>query len=151
MTNPSLSARAEQCLNDSVSSRPSNDVSILTVESDLQEKNTNEPSFAFDENFIEQEVKRTWEDSRSLIHLNKLEWEYLYDKQGNIRKNKSGSYMGAPNFPKSSEYEVFFRGGADISTDETRTEVVNGIKMLPQFFWLKGEYIAQKLQTLSYL
>ena len=107
--------------------------------------------FAFDENFIEKEVKRTWDDSRALIHQNKLEWEYLYNKQGIRRKNKSGSYMGAPNFPKSSEYEVFFRGGADVSTDETRTEVVNGIKMLPQFFWLKGAYIAQKLQTLSYL
>lgn len=107
--------------------------------------------FAFDEAFIENEVKRTWEDSRNLIHHNELEWEYLYDKQGNKRMNKSGAYMGAPNFPKSSEYEVFFRGGADVSTDATRTEVVNGIKMLPQFFWLKGSYIADKLQTLSYL
>lgn len=107
--------------------------------------------FAFDEDFIESEVKRTWEDSRKLIHQNKLEWEYLYDKQGNKRKNKNGSYMGAPNFPKSSEYEVFFRGGADVSTEATRTEIVNGIKMLPQFFWLKGSYIARKLQTLSYL
>ena len=107
--------------------------------------------FAFDEAFIENEVKRTWEDSRNLIHYNELEWEYLYDKRGNKRMNKSGSYMGAPNFPKSSEYEVFFRGGADVSTDATRTEVVNGIKMLPQFFWLKGSYIANKLQTLSYL
>ena len=107
--------------------------------------------FAFDEAFIENEVKRTWEDSRNLIHHNELEWEYLYDKQGNKRMNKSGSYMGAPNFPKSSEYEVFFRGGADVSTDATRTEVVNGIKMLPQFFWLKGSYIADKLQSLSYL
>ena len=107
--------------------------------------------FAFDESFIENEVKRTWEDSRNLIHRNELEWEYLYDHQGNKRKNKSGSYMGAPNFPKSSEYDVFFRGGANVSTDATRTEVVNGIKMLPQFFWLKGSYIAEKLQSLSYL
>lgn len=107
--------------------------------------------FAFDEAFIENEVKRTWEDSRNLIHRNELEWEYQYDKLGNKRKNNSGSYMGAPNFPKSSEYDVFFRGGANVSTDATRTEIVNGIKMLPQFFWLKGSYIAEKLQTLSYL
>lgn len=107
--------------------------------------------FAFDESFIENEVKRTWEDSRNLIHRNELEWEYEYDNEGNIRKNKSGSYKGAPNFPKSSEYAVFFRGGASESTDATRTEVVNGIRMLPQFFWLKGSYIANKLQTLSYL
>lgn len=107
--------------------------------------------FAFDEEFIENEVRRTWEDSRNLIHRNELEWEYVYDKKGNKRMNNSGSYMGAPNFPKSSEYKVFFRGGADVSTEKTRTESVNGIRMLPQFFWLKGSYIAKKLQEIPYI
>ena len=107
--------------------------------------------FAFDDEFIENEVRRTWEDSRKLIHTNKLEWEYLYDKQGNKRINTSGAYMGAPNFPKSSDYKVFFRGGADVSTDKSRTECVNGIRMLPQFFWLKGSYIADKLQEIPYI
>ena len=65
--------------------------------------------------------------------------------------NSSGAYMGAPNFPKSSEYNVFFRGGADVSSDLTRTECVNGIRMLPQFFWLKGAYIANKLQEIPYI
>ena len=107
--------------------------------------------FAFDDDFIENEVKRTWEDSRSLIHQKTLKWEYLYDKEGNMRKNNSGSYMGSPNFPKSANYQVFFRGGADDSRDEAKTEEVNGIKMLPQFFWLKGSYIADKLKTVEYL
>ena len=107
--------------------------------------------FAFDDEFIENEVKRTWEDSRSLIHQKTLKWEYLYDKDGNIRKNNSGSYMGSPNFPKSADYQVFFRGGADDSRDEAKTEEVNGIKMLPQFFWLKGSYIADKLKSIDYL
>lgn len=107
--------------------------------------------FAFDNNFIENEVKRTWVDSRNLIYRNELKWEYLYDKNGNKRMNKSGSYIGAPNFPKSSEYKVFFRGGADVSTEESRTESVNGIRMLPQFIWLKGSYIAKKLQEISYI
>lgn len=107
--------------------------------------------FAFDEEFIENEVRRTWEDSRNLIYRNELKWEYVYDKQGHKRKNSSGSYMGAPNFPKSSEYKVFFRGGADVSTEKTRTECVNGIRMLPQFFWLKGSYIANKLQEIPYI
>ncbi len=107
--------------------------------------------FAFDDIFIESEVKRTWEDSRNLIHQNKLKWEYLYDKHGERRRNKSGSCMGAPNFPKSADYQVFFRGGADDSRDEAKTEVVNGIKMLPQFFWLKGTYITNKLKTINYL
>jgi len=107
--------------------------------------------FAFDDEFIENEVKRTWNDSRNLIHQNTLKWEYKYDRKGKKRKNKSGSYMGSPNFPKSADYLVFFRGGADDSRDEAKTEEVNGIKMLPQFFWLKGSYIANKLNSIDYL
>ena len=107
--------------------------------------------FAFDDDFIENEVKRMWEDSRNLIHQKTLKWEFLYDKEGNKRKNISGSYMGSPNFPKSADYKVFFRGGADDSRDEAKTEVVNGIRMLPQFFWLKGSYIADKLKSIEYL
>lgn len=107
--------------------------------------------FAFDETFIENDVRRTWDDSRRLIHHNELVWEYVYDKDNMKRINKNGSYMGAPNFPKSSEYNVFFRGGADVSTEKTRTECVNGIRMLPQFFWLKGSFIVSKLQEIPYL
>ena len=105
----------------------------------------------FDEEFIETEVRRTWDDSRRLIHQNELEWEYVYDDQGRKRRNGSGAYMGAPNFPKSSGSKVFFRGGADVSNEESRTECVNGIRMLPQFFWLKGTYIANKLKEISYI
>lgn len=107
--------------------------------------------FAFDEKFIEEQVKRTWEDSRALIHQNKLEWEYVLDKDGQRQKNNSGSYKGAPNFPKSSGYDVFFRGGANDSSDKAKTECVNGVRMLPQFFWLKGSFIANKLKTIPYL
>ena len=103
------------------------------------------------ESFIEKEVKRTWVDSRNLIHRNELEWEFVLDKQGNKKKNKSGSYQGAPNFPKSLNYDVFFRGGANDSSDKAKTEVVNGIEMLPQYFWLKGSYIVDKLKDISYL
>lgn len=107
--------------------------------------------FAFDEAFIESEVRRMWEDSRNLIHHQTLKWEYQYDKDGKIRKNKSGSCKGAPNFPKSANYQVFFRGGESDSREEARSVVVNGIRMLPQYFWLKGSYVADKLKTLEYL
>lgn len=107
--------------------------------------------FSFDDAFIDGEVRRTWDDSRRLIHQMELIWEYEYDKNGNKRLNNHGAYMGAPNLPKSSEYQVFFRGGADVSDEESRTECVNGIRMLPQFFWLKGSYIANKLQEIDYL
>ncbi|MGN0237191.1 MAG: MutH/Sau3AI family endonuclease [Lepagella sp.] len=107
--------------------------------------------FSFDERFIQEEVYRMWNDSRNLIHRNELEWEYIYDKDGNKRMNRNGAYMGAPNFPKSSEYMVFFRGGANDSTEKSRSECVNGIRMLPQFFWLKGSYIADKLKEIQYI
>lgn len=106
---------------------------------------------SFDDNFIEKEVRRTWEDSRNLIFNHKLVWEFKFDKNGNKRVNGNGSFMGAPNFPKSSLYKVFFRGGANLSDSKSRTEIVNGIRMLPQFIWLKGTYIANRLKEISYL
>lgn len=107
--------------------------------------------FAFDDKFIEDEVKRMWEDSRNLIYQNKLKWEYTLDRNGERIRNKSGSYRGAPNFPKSEDYKVFFRGGENDSREEARSVVINGVHMLPQFFWLKGAYIADKLKTIEYL
>lgn len=107
--------------------------------------------FSFDDDFINKDVRRMWEDSRSLIHTNSLVWEYDYDKDGNPIKNKSGSYKGAPNFPKKADYTVFFRGGANDSSDGSRTQIVNDIRMLPQFFWLKGQFISEKLKSLPYL
>ena len=85
------------------------------------------------------------------IQSSAVHYLYYLDKDGNVRMNKSGSYMGAPNFPKSSEYDVFFRGGANDSSDKARIECVNGIRMVPQYFWLKGSFIANKLQSISYL
>ena len=32
------------------------------------------------------------------------------------------------------------------STEDAKTEVVNNIKMLPQFIWIKGSYIANEIQ-----
>ncbi len=106
--------------------------------------------FAFDDKFINTEVRRMWEDSRKLIHTNTLVWEYCY-KDGKPIINNSGSYKGAPNFPKKADYTVFFRGGANDSSEASRTQIVNDIKMVPQFFWLRGDYIANKLKTLPYL
>lgn len=107
--------------------------------------------FAFDNEFIENEVKRMWEDSRNLIFQNKLKWEFTLDRNGKKIQNKSGSYRGAPNFPKSEDYNVFFRGGENDSHEEARSVVINGVHMLPQFFWIKGSYIADKLKTIDYL
>lgn len=107
--------------------------------------------FAFDDDFIAKEVRRMWEDSRALIHQNKLALETYFDKLGNPIMNASGEVKSAPNLPKSSEYNVFFRGGATNSSESSKTEIVNNIKMIPQFFWLKGSYITSKLASIKYL
>lgn len=107
--------------------------------------------FAFEDAFIENEVARTWHDTRALIHHNQLRWEYLCSRDGHVRTNANGSPMGAPNLPKSATHVVFMRGGASISNDESRTEVVNGIRMLPQFLWLKGSFIVNKLHQTPFI
>lgn len=107
--------------------------------------------FAFDDDFIDGQVRRTWEDSRRLIHRDELQWEYVVNRNGEYVRNRSGSFRGAPNLPKSSEYTVFFRGGSNDSSDKERTECVNGIRMLPQFFWIKGSFMVSKLDPLPYL
>lgn len=127
------------------------------VDDDNAEKNIGNTTFegfkrfAFDDDFINNDVRRMWEDSRRLIHNNELEWIPVLDKYGQPKYNKSGSLAGAPNFPKSSEYKVFFRGGAADSGIKHRTESVNGIRMVPQFFWLKGSYIVDKLAELPFI
>ena len=49
----------------------------------------------------------------------------------------------APNFPKSSEGVIFVRGDSSDSTQ--KPETVNGISMYRQYIWIKGSYLAQKL------
>ncbi len=124
---------------------------------ELEENNPEKTIFkgfkrlSFDDDFIQTEVKRTWEDTRTLVHTNSLIWEYKYDSNGNKIMNSSGSYSGAPNFPKSNEYLIFLRGSATDSSEKYRTECVNGIQMLPQYFWIKGKFITDQLRTIDYL
>ena len=64
----------------------------------------------FDEKFIEEDVKKTWVTIRNLITNNNLKDVIKYDKKGNPKINKNGTIQSAPNFPKSSEGNVFVRG-----------------------------------------
>ncbi len=107
--------------------------------------------FSFEDDFINSEVRRMWEDSRKLIHTNRLEWIYDLDKNGNRIRNASGSWKGAPNLPKKKDYIVFFRGGASNASVEAKTQIVNNIKMIPQFFWLSRTFVEKKLSSLSFI
>lgn len=97
----------------------------------------------FDDEFIETEVHPTWERIKDLIVNNKLEDVIVRDKNGNPRINNSGNIMSAPNFPKSSEGNVFVRGTS--STSDVKPLTINGVQMYRQQIWVKGKYMVEKL------
>lgn len=104
---------------------------------------------SFDDDFINQEVYRTWNRVRELIHGNMLVNEKLYSKDGNPKINKTGIQQEAPNLPKSESYAVFLRGTSSNSTNKPLS--INGVKMYYQNFWLKGAYLATLLNDIDFL
>lgn len=102
----------------------------------------------FDDNFLENEVKKVWLEVRRLIKDNLLE-ETMDYKDGKPVVNANGVIKSSVNFPKSRDYNVFVRGS---STDSGyKNEIVNGIRMYRQYIWIKGSYIARILQEKDYL
>lgn len=100
----------------------------------------------FKEDFIEDNVKRLWDDIRDLIMNNKLQIVRSVDKNGNEIKNNSGSYMEAPNFPKKATHKVFVRGGATSSDEKYKTLEINGLKMIPQNIWLDRNAVQELIK-----
>lgn len=97
----------------------------------------------FDEKFIMENVKRTWDDVRDLIVNKKLKIVRKIDKNGNFVMNKSGTFMESPNFPKKSTHKVFVRGGAKTSDDKYKTLKINGLQMIPQSIWLSRDVVKE--------
>lgn len=103
----------------------------------------------FDDEFIDTTVRKLWDDLRDKILNNKLVDIVQKKRDGTVIINKSGGISSAPNFMKSSENRVFVRGGA---TDATcKTECVNGIKMLPQYVWIKGTAVIEEIKDIPFL
>jgi len=103
----------------------------------------------FSQEFVENDVKIAWERIKDLIVNDKLEDVISLDKFGNPRINSSGNIMSAPNFPKSSEGNVFVRGTS--STSDVKPLNVNGVQMYRQQIWVKGLYIVDKLNNEQYI
>lgn len=103
----------------------------------------------FDEKFIDVEVRKTWEKIKDLIVNKKLKDVESLDRHGRPRINKSGNIISAPNFPKSSEGNIFVRGTG--STSDVKPLKINGIQMYYQQMWVKGTYIVEKLKHEDYL
>ena len=103
----------------------------------------------FDEQFIQRDVRQTWLKIKYLIINNKLQDVISLNKEGKPIKNKNGEIRRAPNFPKSSEGNVFVRGTS--TTSDVKPLNINGIQMYYQQIWIKGLYIVEKLNNESFI
>ena len=96
--------------------------------------------------FLNGPVRRFWEDTRKKIFDKTLTDVIQYRKDGSVVLIKSsGEVSSAPNFMKSIQNEVFMRGSGGDSSSKHKTETVNGIKMLPQYVWIKGKTIVDEI------
>ena len=105
----------------------------------------------FSDEFIDTTVRGLWEDLRDKVINNKLIDVVQRDSDGSPKVNKSGDISSAPNFMKSKDNVVFMRGSGIDSALVHKTECVNGIKMLPQYVWIKGTAIIDELNNTEYL
>lgn len=105
--------------------------------------------FLFSEDFIENEVKRTWNEVRYLITEKKLIETNCCDKNGVPIYNKNGVMKTAINFPKSQDYKVFFRGTGRDSSDKPIE--INGIQMYRQDVWIKGCLLIDMLKESEFI
>ena len=99
----------------------------------------------FDDNFIDQVVRRLWDDTYDKVRNRTLVDVVQRRQDGTVVINKTGEVSSAPNFMKSKDNKVFMRGSGVDSSLRHKTECVNGIKMLPQFVWIKGITIIEEL------
>lgn len=97
----------------------------------------------FSDAFIDEKVRTVWEDTRNKILNGTLIDVVQRRKDGSVIINKNGQIKSAPNFIKSKENDVFIRGSGKDSSH--KTEYINGIKMLPQYVWIKGVSIIEEL------
>ena len=105
---------------------------------------------SFSDDFIESEVRRTWNDVRDLVNNKKLRIIKAFRKDGTPKLNpKTGIQAEAPNFPKSADHSVFLRGSATDSSYKSLE--VNGLQMLPQNFWIKGKVLVELLNKTEYI
>lgn len=105
----------------------------------------------FSDDFIDTAVRKLWEDTRTKVLEHTLIDVVKRYKDGSPVRNRSGEVSSAPNFLKSSENDVFIRGSGKNSSMCYKTETVNGIRMLPQYVWIRGAAVLKELETTSLL
>ena len=101
----------------------------------------------FSDAFIDGPVRKLWLDLRDKVMNHKLVDVIEHDKNGNPQINKSGDVSSAPNFMKAKDNVVFLRWSGIDSSLIHKTENVNGIRILPQYVWIKGKAVVEELNN----
>lgn len=99
----------------------------------------------FTDEFIDKTVKYLWDDTRDKIFSHTLEDVVQTRKDGSVIVNKTGSISSALNLLKGAENDVFIKCSGTDTSDKYKTECVNGMKILPQYVWIKGVSIINEL------
>lgn len=105
----------------------------------------------FSDEFINHTVRRLWDDTRRKIRRHELVDIIRHRRDGSVVTTGSGEASSAPNFMKSRENDVFIRGSGINSFLRSKTECVNGIRMLPQYVWIKGTAVIDELEKMPLL
>lgn len=101
----------------------------------------------FSDEFIDTTVRKLWDDIRDKVMNGKLVDVISRRKDGSAKTIGSGEVSSAPNFLKSRANDVFVRGSGPSSALRHKTECVNGIRMLPQYVWIKGTAVIDELKN----
>ena len=104
---------------------------------------------SFNDEFIYEHVKPTWDKVRELVNNNELRVSESLNKYGSPVENKSGTIREATNLPKSKDNVIFLRGTGQDSTKKTYT--INGINMYQQHFWINGKFLVEMLSKLDFI
>ena len=99
----------------------------------------------FSDEFIETTVQRLWSDTREKVINRTLRDVVQRKKDGSIIVNKTGSISTALNLLKGADNDVFIKCSATDTSERYKTESVNGMKILPQYVWIKGTSIIDEL------
>ncbi len=101
----------------------------------------------FSDEFINEVVYKCWDDTRNKVINKTLVDVIQYRANGEPIIISCGDISSAPNFMKSKDNAVFVRGSGINSALVNKTERVNGIRMLPQYVWIKGSAVVSELEA----
>lgn len=105
---------------------------------------------SFDEEFIYTHVQKVWDEVRKLLITNSFRVIQVLDKNGEVVKNpKTKLPKEKHNLPKSKNNVIFIRGTSQDSS--IKTETLNGYKIYPQQYWIKGVELVALLSKIDFI